>query len=330
MVHTANGTQHTSEYDVGCLASTQALNHWRSTGQRQGLAKRTSSETGEIGSASIANISTMHKELVTNLKTWICTLLVCLVACGCSKSGGEDRSDAVKKTLERLERRSQQKKQAAIDVIEGRVAPPSNRKGNCPAPFYGIEPGDVITVEKNEQHYFGLPPGIYFINDSCSPSLTGDENQYSPDIRQESYRQAEHRLTALQSVFKESLKKAMLGQASERPPTDQNGKCPAPHQQFSPGQFVLVRTARALEGLGLPAPGQWYFDANCKPNWLGPVKVAEPRDVAAARDKEQFYKRLSSAIAVTIFILVLAVPITWVTKRITGRSPLGWLRDAIR
>lgn len=261
-------------------------------------------------------------------------LIACVFAGGCSKAENEavnaSRGEAARKTLARIDARSQQKKQVAIDVIQGRVAPPPIKNGACPPPFYGIESGDRITVEKSEQQLFGLPPGIYAFNDTCTPSLTRDAEQYPAAVREESYKQAEQKLKTLQAAFSETLKKTLLGQDPVKTAADQNGKCPAPHQQFSPGQFVVVRSAQALASVALPVPGSWYFDVNCKPNWVGPMRFTEPSDIQAGIDRENFNKQMGAFIFASIVVIALFVFVARITKRTTGRSLLEWLRGTAR
>lgn len=197
----------------------------------------------------------------------------------------------------------------------------------CAAPFYGFYDEDWITVEKNEQQFFGYPPGIYKLRKGCVPELVGGEKQFPPQVRKDAYKEADERLAALRTVYAETAS-ARQSKAKEEGRLEAlpAKNCPPPHQRTGPGQIVVVTSAENSNTL-VPMGG-WWFDIDCKPHWYAPLKVVEPADVAVEQ-KEAFWENLVNKIILGIMVvIVLLVAVHLAAVKMTGRGLIGWLRSA--
>lgn len=195
----------------------------------------------------------------------------------------------------------------------------------CAAPFYGFYIGEGITIEKNEQQFFGYPPGIYTLKDYCRPVLLGGDKQVAASVRTASYKEAQERLTPLQKAFFETA-------AARRSKAKEEGRleamleknCPAPYQGFRPGQAAFVSNAGNSSKL-IPV-GQWWFDIDCKPQWYGPLEVEEPKDIEIQNERNKWAEIRSWIVVGGGCALIVLFLIHRVTLRLTGRGLIEWLR----
>lgn len=196
----------------------------------------------------------------------------------------------------------------------------------CGAPFHGFYVGDGIRIEKDEQQFFGYPPGLYSLGDYCRPALFGGKEQMPASVRTEAYKEADGRVSPLQDAYFKTLaarkKKAEEeGRLEAAPPKN----CPAPYQAFGPGQIVLVNKADNSSKL-IPV-GKWWFDIDCKPQWYAPVVVEEPVDRVIDKDRNKWNEILGVGMVVIGAALVLLLLLHRVTMRMTGRGLIEWLRS---
>jgi len=196
----------------------------------------------------------------------------------------------------------------------------------CAAPFYGFYAGDWITVEKNEQQFFGYPPGIYKLGERCVPGLVGDKKQFPAQVRKDAYKEADERLAALRTVYAETAS-ARQSKAKEEGRLEAlpARSCPPPHQRTGPGQIVVVTNAENSNTL-VPMGG-WWFDIDCKPHWYAPIKVVEPADVAVERSEAFWEKMVNKIILGIMVVIALLVAVHLVAVKMTGRGLIGWLRS---
>ncbi len=195
----------------------------------------------------------------------------------------------------------------------------------CAAPFYGFYAGEGITIEKNEQQFFGYPPGRYYLSDHCRPVLLGGDKQVAASVRTEAYKEANERLRPLQKAYFDTAA-ARQSKAKEegRLEAMPAKNCPAPYQGFSPGQPVFVKNAGNSSKL-IPV-GQWWFDIDCKPQWFGPLEVEEPGDIVIQKERNKWAEIEAWFMVGGGCALIVLFLIHRVTLRLTGRGLIEWLR----
>jgi len=197
----------------------------------------------------------------------------------------------------------------------------------CGAPFYSFEVNDVITIDKDEQKYFGYPPGTYRLKDQCIPALVSDEKKYSSNDREQAYKDAsERRLSLIKASMGSSIEETEKQRNAGQLQTLGSKTCPQPYQRYSPGQTVPVRIESGIDILA--TPGDWFIDGNCNPHWYGPVRVSEPKKMAEIKANTLKSEKTSRMIVIGGVMIALLGFIEYLTRRITGRSLYTWLRSS--
>lgn len=217
---------------------------------------------------------------------------------------------------ESLERQQERKKEAK----------------RCGAPFHGFYVGEVIRIEKDEQQFFGYPPGIYTLGQGCVAMLIDSEKQFPASVRENAYREAVDRRAVLEKTYRAEKEARRQKAAQEgRLEAEPSKNCPAPYQDFQPGQFKTVRSQSAKKDSKLIPGGDWWFDIDCKPTWYGPEKVVEPAASKMEEEKGKAERQRVELISEIILWggagLVLLLVLHRVTMRMTGRGLIEWLRS---